>query len=258
MPVSDVNMQSVLFANLLLAHLLGDFFLQTNKQVQEKRALGFKSSALYLHSLIVAVISWLFVFDLDFWWFAGIVFLTHAIIDRVKVVARKGLYAFVVDQAAHVIILFLIAKYYQEADPEWIQFSWISHGYELAVPAILSAVAFCISPANFLIRETLDQFKIDTSPRGQKAEDDHSTARLKNAGALIGSMERLLVLLFVLIGNFEAAGLTFAAKSILRFKDDEGPRTECVLVGTLLSFLLAVLAAVLVLMFVFDYKGLKG
>jgi hypothetical protein len=74
---------------------------------------------------------------------------------------------------------------------------------------------------------------------------------------LIGGLERLLVLAFVLIGNYEAAGLTIAAKTILRFRDDEGPRTEFVLVGTLLSFLIVLIVSIIVLLVAFDGLHLK-
>ena len=55
-----------------------------------------------------------------------------------------------------------------------------------------------------------------------------------------------------LMGSLEAAGLTIAAKSILRFNDDDGPRTEYVLAGTLLSLLIALASAAVLYCFVLD------
>ena len=50
-------MELLLFFNLLCAHLIADFWVQTDKIVVEKRKFGFKGKALYVHSLTVALIS---------------------------------------------------------------------------------------------------------------------------------------------------------------------------------------------------------
>ena len=67
---------------------------------------------------------------------------------------------------------------------------------------------------------------------------------LPNAGLWIGSMERVLTLLFILAGHFEAVGFLLAAKSVFRFGDlrnsPDRMRTEYVLIGTLLSFGVAI------------------
>ena len=47
-------------------------------------------------------------------------------------------------------------------------------------------------------------------------------------------------------------GLTIAAKSLLRFNDDDGPRTEYVLAGTLLSLLIALACATALYCFALD------
>jgi hypothetical protein len=48
-------------------------------------------------------------------------------------------------------------------------------------------------------------------------------------------MERLLAFVLVLLGQFTAIGFIIAAKSVLRY-GDRTPKTEYVLIGTLLSF----------------------
>ncbi|WP_268800964.1 hypothetical protein [Pseudomonas huanghezhanensis] len=63
---------------------------------------------------------------------------------------------------------------------------------------------------------------------------------LKSAGALIGYLERALILTFVLLAQWQAIGFLLTAKSILRFNDIKGVEqralSEYVLLGTLLSF----------------------
>lgn len=79
------------------------------------------------------------------------------------------------------------------------------------------------------------------------AELGDRTDNLPGAGMWIGIIERLLVLVFVLIGAIEAVGFLLAAKSGFRFGDlrdgTDRKRTEYVLVGTLLSFAIAFVAA---------------
>ena len=70
-----------------------------------------------------------------------------------------------------------------------------------------------------------------------------------NAGALIGVIERWLILVFVCLGHYEALGLLVAAKSIIRFSDSQTNKTEYVLAGTLLSIFLAVLCGLFIVSF---------
>ena len=67
---------------------------------------------------------------------------------------------------------------------------------------------------------------------------------LANAGALIGNLERVLILTFVLLQQWEAVGFLITAKSILRFNEIQGAKvrslSEYVLLGTLLSFTLSI------------------
>ena len=66
------------------------------------------------------------------------------------------------------------------------------------------------------------------------------------AGALIGDLERWLILAFVLMHHYEALGLLIAAKSIIRFGDAQTKESEYVLAGTLLSISIAVFSGLLV------------
>jgi len=61
-----------------------------------------------------------------------------------------------------------------------------------------------------------------------------------NTGRLIGLLERIFVFLFVLLNQYTAIGFILAAKGVARFQDFKS-RTfaEYVLIGTLLSTLLA-------------------
>ena len=68
-----------------------------------------------------------------------------------------------------------------------------------------------------------------------------------NAGALIGNIERWLILMFVILQRYDAIGLLIAAKSIIRFGDSQTQKSEYVLAGTLISIFIAVLAGLVVI-----------
>ena len=50
----------------------------------------------------------------------------------------------------------------------------------------------------------------------------------------------------MLLGTYEALGFLIAAKSLLRFQETDTKRTEYVLIGTLISFGVAVLLGVII------------
>lgn len=69
---------------------------------------------------------------------------------------------------------------------------------------------------------------------------------LKRAGATIGVLERMLVLTLVLLGQYAAIALIFAAKSIARFEELKDRQfAEYYLIGTLSSILFAMLVGIL-------------
>ena len=98
----------------------------------------------------------------------------------------------------------------------------------------------CWKPSNIFIKLMLRHFSVN-----MPQEKDGGF----NAGALIGNLERWLILVFVLLHHYEALGLLIAAKSIIRFGDSETRRTEYVLAGTLLSIFIAVICGLLVCWF---------
>ena len=73
---------------------------------------------------------------------------------------------------------------------------------------------------------------------------------LDSAGKWIGIVERILILLFIIMNQFGAVGFLIAAKSVFRFgsisNPDDQMRAEYILIGTLISFALAIATGVLV------------
>ena len=77
-------------------------------------------------------------------------------------------------------------------------------------------------------------------------QNDLQLDGLKNGGRMIGQLERALIFLLILTGQPGGIGFLVAAKSILRFEEaKKQPIAEYVLIGTLLSFTLAITFSVL-------------
>lgn len=224
-------MCSDLFVNLLLAHVLGDFYCQTDKWCDAKRDKKFRSCFLYVHPIVIGVLSWLLVWDWTFVACALILMASHFVIDAVKCFVKDSLFSFLVDQVLHIAVLIAVSSLWTGAywwsAPDWFCCLWHN------VPLVLTGVLILGKPANILIKRTLEQYKITETGEAGKAESN-------KVGSLIGTLERLLAFIFIMIGEMNAVGFLLAAKSILRFRDTDTVKTEYVLAGTLLSFGIAV------------------
>jgi hypothetical protein len=78
---------------------------------------------------------------------------------------------------------------------------------------------------------------------------DKNKKNRHDISAWIGILERILILIFILVGQFAAIGFLIAAKSIFRFNDtreDGNIKAEYFLLGTLVSFTLAIVIGLLI------------
>ena len=249
-------MNYIMFANLLTAHFLADFPLQKDSWIKSKKDRKVCGMGMWLHVLVVLVCT-LLALGFECWWLALAIAVSHLLIDFLKVkFTKSGPRAFALDQVLHVGVLIFVSKYASHW-VDWSQWSFVPEGKGLLYPALLCAYVFCLSPANYIIREVIKYCHVETCSTINMKDTIDNADKIKRSGMLIGSMERFLVLTFILVGNYEAAGLTVAAKSLLRFNDDEGPRTEYVLVGTLLSISVAVVSALTLFKFVMNMPIIK-
>lgn len=220
-----------------IAQILTDFIFQSHKYAIEKNEIGFKSNFLPFHALIAFVFSWILSFQVSFIYASAIIGITHYIFDGLKMFLNRKKnwepYAFFIDQILHLFVIGLSCVIY----------SFYASGNNLVLPflttkhlLIILALIACSKPANIFIKQVFHLFEINMN-----IEDD-----LPNAGKLIGNLERWLILIFIISHHFEAVGFLIAAKSILRFKNDDTLRSEYVLIGTMLSFGIAILFGILI------------
>ena len=116
----------ILFTQLLLAHLIGDFLLQPNKWVLDKEKKQEKSIYLYLHVALHFVLMLVFVGQKDFLFYALLLALSHGIIDLIKLKFQKNKtkrYWFLTDQLLHLIFIFIVVLLFNKIPINRIQFS---------------------------------------------------------------------------------------------------------------------------------------
>ncbi len=219
-----------------IAHLLSDFILQPQNWCDKKEKKAFTPYLLY-HSTIVLVASYVLSFDFGFWKMAILLTLFHFIIDGIKsyiIQKTKIKHLFFTDQFLHLITIVSVVLLYDSHFG--IQFLFEMDTKTLA---IITGFLLCTKPANIIIKFLFRTFSIETPVDSPDNDEEKS---LPNAGKLIGITERLLALALILLGQYEAVGLIIAAKSILRLNATQ--KSEYVLVGTLLSFGIAVFAGI--------------
>jgi len=228
---------------LLIAHLAGDFLLQSAAWVRDKNARRQRSRALYLHAGVHGALAWLVLISSQSLATAllGAAFIavTHLVIDALKSHApAERVRYFVIDQALHVTVL-IITWGWLVGDGAWLghAVAWLLHPRTLLVTL---AYLIVMRPFSILIALIMQRWSHGVDNSGTLAD----------AGARIGMLERFLVLTFVLADQLVPIGFLLAAKSVLRFGDLREDRdrklTEYVLLGTMLSFSLTLTLGILI------------
>lgn len=228
------------FLMQLIAHLCLDYFFQSDAAAADKNEKGFRSRYLYRHFLWAFVLSWVFSLQWNFGLWALGIAVTHFLIDGFKKYLNShkklGKYAFYTDQLLHILIL--AAAVYGFGQKTGIQTSFpvaINFNFILVITGYL----ICLKPANIFVKEVFKSTDIQV----------FSDNEMPNAGKVIGVLERILTLTFILANQYAAVGFLIAAKSILRYRSDETLKSEYVLIGTMLSFGIAVLAGIVIVSF---------
>ncbi len=227
----------ILLTKLILAHLIGDFFLQPSSWVAEKEKKKEKSVKLYLHVLIHGALILLILWEWDYLLLVLLLLLAHYGIDLLKLYAQtkktKTVW-FLIDQFLHLLSILAVWAIWEDPD---LDFGGIFQNRDFLIPVTI--VVFLTQPAGILLASVLKKWS-DSIPKG-------SGRSLEDAGKYIGILERLFVFGFILTGHMEAVGFLIAAKSVFRFgdlrKSKERKLTEYILIGTLLSFGIAMAMA---------------
>jgi len=118
---------------------------------------------------------------------------------------------------------------------------------------------FIINESNTIIRQLFDWIKISPEPSKNEVLDEKaippSDKEIKideyKSGRVIGILERIFVYFAVVISEYSIIGFILAAKAFARFKElEKKPYAEYVLIGTLASILISLIAASFIMMLI--------
>ncbi|MBR3383539.1 MAG: DUF3307 domain-containing protein [Clostridia bacterium] len=238
------------FTVLMLAHVLGDFYFQPESLARRKeRGLGW----VLLHSLVYALTmaaSLLFLGGGQIW-AAAVCAGTHLVIDFVKqlilissakagaLTVRGERAVFCADQALHIgvilVMSIIVTSRFELTEPPFMEaFSRTAGAEAYSLLAYVTLGLSVMKPANVFIRRMAVTQKPDGEPVGITPESVRT-------GRYVGSLERLLVIALLALGQYGSIALVFTAKSVARFKQlDDRAFAEYYIFGTLLSVVTAV------------------
>ncbi len=244
------------FMILLLGHILGDFYAQTETMAKKKENTA---RWVWLHGLSYGVTILVVLLPIISWqiFIAGITAaVLHLLIDVMKYyyvirVKKKSKLSqlrerniFFADQCLHILCLIIISYYFiiskgsigmLDGVPTFFAITGLS---AMGCLRWVTALLIIHKPANIVISKLLIVYKPKEEKKDRKIKDD------LNAGRFIGTVERIIILIFISISQFSAIGLVLTAKSIARYDriSKEKDFAEYYLLGTLVSTLIVIVA----------------
>lgn len=248
----------------LLGHVIGDYYLQTENMSTNKKMMFYDSKCrnIYIKHILIYSLVQIFLFkvllgiDISL---ISIICLSHAAIDILKIYLEKK-YSdiidesifYLLDQLFHIIVLFIFSIFVVKMNIDTVVNYYIKEILEIINLENYNMINLCIisiilhKPVNVTCKIILGKYKMYLSNQNSK---DKYQSNLIKAGALIGTLERLIIAIMLYKGDYSAIGLIFAAKSVARYdkisKDKEF--AEYYLLGSLLSVLSALVVYGLVM-----------
>ena len=227
---------------LLLGHVIGDFYTQTNKTPEEKDSdkQGTRKNWLELHSVrytlaTAAVLFFVVQFSLTLVNIFLIVSILHFELDSIDWSYCKK--PFIIKQILHIAIIFSI---------------WIMFNDDIAIRTFIVEINDNVFYRISLLPQnpywTLLGVLVLLRPVGDLIKSNEiwdfrsiSTKVNPNAGRMIGYLERLIVFFLLLNNALGTIGFIAAAKAVIRYSEisreekEIQERIEYFLIGTLLS-----------------------
>jgi hypothetical protein len=188
--------QGNVLIRLLLSQLLADFVFQSDSMVTNKKWF---SKHMLLHIGIVFILTLLFSFS---WKIAFLLAILHWLIDGLKCSFQKKYpdkesYLFFADQFFHLLFTIMVWAIFENV---WSQLSKVLPqvllNYQMSL--LLFGYVLVIWPIGYAMRFVLKGIDKSTN----KNDDE----KLEHGGKLIGMFERLIILTFVYLNQYEAIG----------------------------------------------------
>jgi len=218
------------------AHLLVNFIIQPLKWIEARKRNHHRAPEFwYLLSLNVLITAWFTSFDSL--WVPVATFVLHGLIFWWESYRPVRFHYQLIGEALHLSVIFIIWNIrFPNAFLLLDKYGGIASDGKSWI--ILTTAALLSHPAGNAIGLLTKSFR--------EKIDDHNSTGLTKAGTWIGILERLIIFSLVMADRFEPIGLLIAAKSIIRLKEGDQKMSEYILIGTLLSMCLALIAGLIV------------
>ncbi|HMQ50594.1 MAG TPA: DUF3307 domain-containing protein [Anaerolineae bacterium] len=197
------------FLQLLLGHVVGDFLLQPYWLVLAKRR-GWPG--LLLHVWVVTFTTAILIWNsIPNWWVWVIVlFVGHLFIDQFRTFVfidnskGKGLLLLILDQVAHVMLIWLIAW----AATGW---TWASLATlpSLNAPNQFHLMAYLIGLATLISTAPVLEAEVTVAVWAAQGQEINHTLGIDTSDRVLGGLERILAMAFILSGFGLLAPLVF-------------------------------------------------
>lgn len=245
------------FILFLLAHVLGDFYVQTPR-LAKKKEKSMKWVLIHcLYYLGAMLLVMLPVISREIVSGAVLAAILHCFIDILKFIymsykdRQKKVTqilernVFFIDQLLHVTLLAGISFWFVQNNVKFHKPEILMNFFNIAgipeVQALTWILALLIihKPANIAISKLLVIYKPENKDEDKKQDT--------NAGRFIGTIERVIMIIFLFLEQYAAIGLVLTAKSIARYDkiSKEKDFAEYYLLGTLISTLIAIVVSLL-------------
>lgn len=238
--------ETALLSKIAAAHLLGDFPLQPDAWVREKKKPRILLAHLGVHGGLLALVIVSAPYPGRTWLPALCLLAAHGVIDLITGRATaKSATQIAVDQFLHAATIFGAFAWMcpEYAGELWaLRFSVLDNWRIFVVAGgLITAVSAGSAVIGAWVRRHAERLpkEIETEHRG-----------LQEAGRWIGMVERLLIFAAILLGAEEMVGFVIGAKAILRFPEASEKKNwalaEYYLLGTMASAAWAVMIALVV------------
>ncbi|MCC5929764.1 MAG: DUF3307 domain-containing protein [Cyclobacteriaceae bacterium] len=229
----------VIFFKLLAAFLVSEYILLPKSWRKDWEKKEHASPYLYLHAFISGVVSYMFLWNWSYYPVILIVAITQIMVHLLELGIKGRLWSFVVGTFIHVVVLLLLWLVITRQNGYIITALYdLFHWPQLWL--IVSGYIWVLMPTGKVIAFA--------TVKWQEINDNGLTG----AGTLIGYVERVIIVTFVLLDQYHAIGFLITAKSVFRYsdikKEQNRKKAEYILTGTLLSYAFAIITAVIIKM----------
>ncbi len=268
-------MLTKLILTAFFAHLLGDYYLQSEKMLQSsltnlrsllKHSLIYCIPCIVLYFLSVPSSQLIFYFSslcLVHFLIAGIAYiLNHFLAEKLSNLWKnKDFILFFGYRVLHLFSIIWIALFFYRQSLLLQPAPWLaSQAAALNLPILttirwLDLFLLIFKPASLAIVNLSIRFQPpqlpqqsdrDSNPEKKEthivSEDSFQSNNVYGAGEMIGFLERFLMVIFLSLGQYASIGLIMTAKSIARYDKitKNGAFAEDYLIGTLASIIIAI------------------